>query len=92
MNEKAERINGWAAMIGVIAAMGSYALTGDLIPGIWQNIYKVQVTQLQEVIKMLLLATCLLGAFIIGAAFKDASADDDDDMDGGMMIPAQIPV
>ena len=23
MNEKAERINGWAAMIGVIAAMGS---------------------------------------------------------------------
>jgi len=35
MNEKAERINGWAAMIGVIAAMGSYALTGQLIPGIW---------------------------------------------------------
>ena len=23
MNERAERINGWAAMIGVIAAMGS---------------------------------------------------------------------
>jgi len=35
MNEKAERINGWAAMIGVIAAMGSYAATGQLIPGIW---------------------------------------------------------
>jgi hypothetical protein len=35
MNEQAERINGWAAMIGVIAAMGSYALSGDLIPGIW---------------------------------------------------------
>ena len=32
MNEKAERINGWAAMIGVIAAMGSYATTGQLIP------------------------------------------------------------
>ena len=26
MNERAERINGWAAMIGVIAAMGSYAV------------------------------------------------------------------
>ena len=36
MNEKAERINGWAAMIGVIAAMGSYAVTGQIIPGIWQ--------------------------------------------------------
>jgi len=35
MNERAERINGWAAMIGVIAAMGSYALTGDLIPRVW---------------------------------------------------------
>jgi|TARA_B100000085_G_scaffold193451_1_gene177334 hypothetical protein len=35
MNEKAERINGWAAMIGVMAAMGSYAATGQLIPGVW---------------------------------------------------------
>ena len=35
MNEKIERINGWAAMIGVIAAMGSYATTGQIIPGIW---------------------------------------------------------
>ena len=26
---------GWAAMIGVIAAMGSYAATGQLIPGVW---------------------------------------------------------
>ena len=35
MNERAERINGWAAMLGVIAAMGSYAVTGQIIPGIW---------------------------------------------------------
>jgi hypothetical protein len=35
MNQNAERINGWAAMLGVIAAMGAYALTGDLIPGVW---------------------------------------------------------
>mgnify|MGYP001367163323 FL=1 len=35
MNEKAERINGWAAMIGVVEAMGSYAVSGQLIPGIW---------------------------------------------------------
>ena len=35
MNEKAERITGWAAMIGIIAAFGSYAVTGQLIPGIW---------------------------------------------------------
>ena len=36
MNEKAERINGWAAMIGVMKlAMGSYATTGQIIPGLW---------------------------------------------------------
>ena len=35
MNEKAERINGWAAMLGIIAAMGAYATTGQVIPGIW---------------------------------------------------------
>ena len=35
MNERAQRINGLAAMIGVVAAMGSYAVTGQIIPGIW---------------------------------------------------------
>ena len=33
--EKAERLNGRLAMLGVIAAIGSYALTGQLIPGIF---------------------------------------------------------
>ena len=35
MNETAERFNGWAAMLGVIAAIGAYATTGQLIPGIF---------------------------------------------------------
>ena len=35
MNERAERINGWAAMLGIMAAKGSYAVTGQLIPGEW---------------------------------------------------------
>ena len=34
-NEKAEMLNGRTAMIGVIAALGAYALTGQIIPGIW---------------------------------------------------------
>jgi hypothetical protein len=33
--EKAERINGWAAMLGIIAAMGSYLTTGQIIPGVF---------------------------------------------------------
>lgn len=34
-NDKAERLNGRLAMLGVIAALGAYALTGQVIPGIW---------------------------------------------------------
>ena len=33
--EKAERINGWAAMIGFVAATGSYLVTGQIIPGVF---------------------------------------------------------
>jgi hypothetical protein len=33
--EAAEKLNGRAAMIGIIAAMGSYLLTGQVIPGVW---------------------------------------------------------
>ena len=34
-NERAELLNGRVAMLGVIAALGAYAITGQLIPGIW---------------------------------------------------------
>jgi len=33
--EKAERINGWFAMIGFVAAAGSYLTTGQIIPGVF---------------------------------------------------------
>ena len=33
--ERAERINGWAAMVGFIAGVGSYVATGQIIPGVW---------------------------------------------------------
>ena len=34
-NEKAEMLNGRFAMMGIIAALGAYAVTGQIIPGIW---------------------------------------------------------
>ena len=34
-NEKAEQLNGRLVMLGVIAALGAYAVSGQLIPGIW---------------------------------------------------------
>ena len=34
-NEIAERLNGRLAMLGVIAAIGAYSVTGQLIPGVF---------------------------------------------------------
>ena len=33
-NERAEQLNGRLAMLGVIAAIGAYLTTGQLIPGV----------------------------------------------------------
>ena len=39
MTPEAERFNGWAAMLGFVAAVGAYVTTGQIIPGIfkWKN-------------------------------------------------------
>ena len=33
--KNAERLNGLLAMIGITAALGAYALSGQIIPGVW---------------------------------------------------------
>ena len=33
--EKAERWNGRLAMIGFVAAVGAYLVTGQVVPGVW---------------------------------------------------------
>ena len=39
MTPEAEKFNGWAAMLGFVAAFGAYATTGQIIPGIYTNNY-----------------------------------------------------
>lgn len=34
-NDTSEKLNGRLAMLGIVAAMGSYALTGQVIPGLF---------------------------------------------------------
>ena len=34
-NENAEKLNGRLAMLGVIAAIGAYCVSGQLIPGVF---------------------------------------------------------
>ena len=35
MNSGAERFNGLMAMIGIVAGIGAYATTGQIIPGVF---------------------------------------------------------
>ena len=35
MTPEAERFNGWAAMLGFVAAIGAYVTTGQIIPGVF---------------------------------------------------------
>ena len=35
MNNNAELLNGRVAMLGIMAALGAYATTGQIVPGIW---------------------------------------------------------
>ena len=39
MTPEAERFNGWAAMLGFVAAVGAYVTTGQIIPG-WFQVLK----------------------------------------------------
>ena len=35
MTPEADRFNGWAAMLGFVAALGAYVTTGQIIPGVF---------------------------------------------------------
>ena len=76
MNEKPERINGLAAHDRCRCRNGFICSHRSTYP---------------RYLVMLILATCMLGAFIIHSTLKDIDVDDDDDMDGGMMIPTYNP-
>ena len=35
MTPEAEKFNGWMAMLGIVAALGAYSFTGQIIPGVF---------------------------------------------------------
>ena len=41
MTPEAERFNGWAAMLGFVAAVGAYTTTGQIIPGIFYCTHQI---------------------------------------------------
>ena len=47
----AERVNGWAAMMGFWAAIGAYLTTGQIIPGIVQEMELNPFKPLQQFVQ-----------------------------------------
>ena len=84
MTPEAEKFNGWAAMIGFVAALGAYITTGQIIPGIFL-IMSLEVGQ--TIIFCLTPLACLL--FV--TALLDDNHDDDDQGGGGLMQPVWNP-
>ena len=77
-NEKAEKLNGRAAMVGFVPLL-------DLISPL------VKLSQVYGERHVTHSSISMIGGFIFAALLTDGSIDDDDDMDGGMMIPAYQP-
>ena len=97
MNEKAERINGWAAMIGVMAAMGSYAATGQLGVISHSSIYgsngqlrcnrttypRCMVNDIMHIMMLLKILVVIAASMVGGFIFAALLTSDDVDDDDG---------
>ena len=86
MTPEAERFNGWAAMLGFVAAVGAYATTGQIIPGF------VQMSDLSashEISPFLAILWCFypIGILVFFELLMGSQDDDDDDQGGGIMTP-----
>ena len=46
--ENAEKLNGRLAMLGIVAAVGAYVSTGQLIPGVFWCLTDLEHTELKK--------------------------------------------
>ena len=76
MTPEAERFNGWAAMLGIIAAFGAYATTGQIIP----------LSLMTDFQAALLFPFIPVGIYLL-IEFMLERTDDDDDQ-GGWRVDA----
>ena len=74
---EAEILNARAAMIGFVAAVGSYSQQGKSSLAFGER----HVTD----------CSISIGGFIFASLLTEDAHDDDDDQGGGMMIPSVIP-
>ena len=82
----AETINGRVAMIGIIAGLGAYLTTGQIIPGFVQM---PELSAANEISPFMAILWCFypIGIVVFIELFLRARDDDDDDQGGGIMTP-----
>ena len=82
----AEQLNGRLAMLGIVACLGAYLTTGQIIPGFVQM---SELSATHEISPFIAILWCLypIGILVFFELLLGSQEDDDDDQGGGIMTP-----
>ena len=82
----AEQLNGRLAMLGIVACIGAYLTTGQIIPGFVQM---SELSPTHEISPFLAILWCFypIGILDFFELLMGSQDDDDDDQGGGIMTP-----
>ena len=82
----AEQLNGRLAMLGIVACIGAYLTTGQIIPGFVQM---SELSATHEISPFMAILWCFYPiGIVVFFSLLFSSDDDDDDEGGGVMTPA----
>ena len=81
----AEQLNGRLAMLGIVACLGAYLTTGQIIPGFVQM---PELSASNEISPLVAILWCFYPiGIVVFFSLLFSSDDDDDDEGGGVMTP-----
>ena len=85
----AEQLNGRLAMLGIVACIGAYLTTGQIIPGFVQM---SELSPTHEISPFLAILWCFypIGILVFIELLMGSQDDDDDDEGGGVMSPVGV--
>ena len=82
----AEKLNGRLAMLGIVACIGAYLTTGQIIP---RFVQMSELSPTHEISPFLAILWCFypIGILVFFELLMGSQDDDDDDQGGGIMTP-----
>ena len=84
----AEQLNGRLAMLGIVACIGAYLTTGQIIPGFVQM---SELSPTHEISPFMAILWCFYPiGILVFIELLFSSDDDDDDEGGGVMSPVGV--